>query len=69
MRRRVPDGVEYVTIMWFEDLAGVKRFMGEDYEVAHVPEHGRQVLLRFDKRSAHYEILDHREQVRDWGSG
>ena len=31
---------------WFEDLGAVKGFVGDDYEVAHVPERARTVLLR-----------------------
>lgn len=62
MRRPVEDGEEFATIMWFDDLESVKAFVGEDYEVAHVPPRARAVLSRFDERSAHYEILDHRDQ-------
>jgi heme-degrading monooxygenase HmoA len=62
MRRPLADAVEFATIMWFDDLNAVKAFVGEDYEAAHVPERARNVLSRFDERSAHYEILDHRDQ-------
>ena len=64
MRRSLEDGVEFATIMWFDNLDAVKSFVGEDYEVAHVPEHARNVLARFDERSAHYELLEHRDQPR-----
>jgi heme-degrading monooxygenase HmoA len=37
MRRAVNDEVEFATIMWFDDLASVKGFMGDDYDLAHVP--------------------------------
>jgi len=50
--------------MWFTDIDSVKAFMGEDYEVAHVPERARNVLSHFDARSAHYEVLDRRQQPR-----
>ncbi len=36
--------------------------MGEDYEVAHVPERARAVLSRFDERSAHFEVIERRDQ-------
>ena len=62
MRRPLEDGVEFVTIMWFDDINAVKAFIGDDYEAAHVPQQARNVLSRFDERSAHYEILDHRDQ-------
>ena len=58
------DGFEFVsTLMWFDDLAAVKRFVGDDYKVAHVPARARQVLSRFDERSAHFEVLDRRNQA------
>jgi heme-degrading monooxygenase HmoA len=57
LRREVPEGVEFVTILWFESLDAVREFAGEDYEAAVVPEKARQLLARFDERSAHYETL------------
>ncbi len=62
LRRPKDHEVEFVTIMWFDDLDAVKRFMGEDYEVGHVPAEARAVLSHFDERSAHYEVLDRRPQ-------
>jgi hypothetical protein len=48
--------------MWFDDLAAVTRFVGDDYEVSHVPLAARAVLVRFDERSAHYFVVDRRSQ-------
>jgi antibiotic biosynthesis monooxygenase (ABM) superfamily enzyme len=55
---RRPDGdvVEFVTLMRFDSLDAVRAFAGEDYEAAVVPPTARELLLRFDARSAHYEI-------------
>jgi heme-degrading monooxygenase HmoA len=63
MRRPTQDSVEFATIMWFDDIAAVKAFVGEDYGVAHVPERARAVLSHFDERSAHYEVIDRRIQA------
>ncbi|WP_199547759.1 antibiotic biosynthesis monooxygenase [Streptomyces sp. N35] len=49
--------VEFSTIMYFDSLDAVRQFVGDDYEVAHVPAEARAVLARFDERSAHYETL------------
>jgi heme-degrading monooxygenase HmoA len=57
LRRDVDDGVEFVTIMWFDSLDAVRAFAGEDYEVAVVPANARQLLSRFDSRSAHYQVI------------
>jgi hypothetical protein len=64
VRRPVPEGYEFATIMWFTDIDSVKAFMGEDYDVAHVPERAQNVLSRFDASSAHYDVIDRREQPR-----
>jgi antibiotic biosynthesis monooxygenase (ABM) superfamily enzyme len=62
MRRDFGAEVEFQTLMWFDDLAAVKAFAGEDHEVSHVPEAARSVLARFDARAAHFEVLDRRIQ-------
>lgn len=43
--------------MLFDSIDKVRGFMGEDYEIAHVPPEARAVLSRFDARSVHYEVL------------
>jgi heme-degrading monooxygenase HmoA len=58
LRRDVDDGVEFVTIMWFDSLDAVRAFAGEDYETAVVPPKARQLLSRFDARSAHYHVIE-----------
>jgi heme-degrading monooxygenase HmoA len=55
-RRNIGDEVEFVTIMFFDSLAAVREFAGEDYERAVVPPKARAVLSHFDERSQHYEI-------------
>jgi heme-degrading monooxygenase HmoA len=57
LRRGLADSVEFVTLMTFDSLDAVRTFAGEDYEVAVVPPQARALLLRFDERSAHYEVL------------
>lgn len=56
LRRSNKDLVEFVTIMWFDSLDGVRAFAGEDYETAVVPPKARALLEQFDARSAHYEV-------------
>jgi heme-degrading monooxygenase HmoA len=62
IRREREDDVEFMTLMWFDSLDSVRGFTGEDYETAHVPPHAQAVLTSFDPRSAHYEVLDRRQQ-------
>ncbi len=60
-RRNVEDEVEFITVMWFDDLDAVRLFAGEDYALAVVPPKARLVLKHFDERSQHYEV---REQLK-----
>jgi uncharacterized protein YdhG (YjbR/CyaY superfamily) len=62
MRRELGDEVEFQTLMWFDDLASIIAFAGDDYAVSHVPAAARAVLSRFDERAAHYEVIDRRGQ-------
>lgn len=62
MRRMMGEEVEFTTIMWFEDVAAIEAFVGEDVEAAHVPASARSVLARFDERAMHYQVFDRRQQ-------
>ena len=48
LKRDVPEGVEFVTILWFDSLESIREFAGEDGEAAVVPEEAKQLLSRFD---------------------
>lgn len=63
MRRDLGGEAEFLTVMWFDDIDSIKAFVGEDYEVSHVPPEARAVLARFDERSAHYTVLERRSQT------
>nr|MBI3612773.1 antibiotic biosynthesis monooxygenase [Nitrospirota bacterium] len=58
LRRSVPEGAEFVTVMWFDSIEAVQSFAGPDYEAAVVPPEARQFLMRFDSRSAHYIVVE-----------
>ncbi|MGI9627305.1 MAG: antibiotic biosynthesis monooxygenase [Longimicrobiales bacterium] len=57
MRKDGEAEVEFVTVMWFDSVESVKAFVGNDYEVAYVPEAARDMLERFDGRSSHYDVF------------
>lgn len=63
LRKDGDQEVEFVTMMWLDSLESVKAFMGEDYEVAYVPEAARAVLARFEERSAHYDVVQEPEKA------
>lgn len=57
LRRQLNNEVEFITIMWFDTLDAIKKFAGEEYAKAVVPEKARVLLSRFDNESQHYEVL------------
>jgi hypothetical protein len=48
--------VEFVTLVWFESLGGVKAFAGEDYETPVVNEKARRLLARHESRCVHLDV-------------
>ena len=62
LRGELENEVQFVTLMWFDDLASVKGFMGEDYTRSHVPSVATAVLSRYDQHASHFEVLDRRRQ-------
>ena len=61
-KRDLAGEIEFQTLMWFDSVDAIRAFMGEDYDVSHVPAAAQAVLSRFDERAAHFELLDRREQ-------
>ena len=57
LRRDIEEGVEFVTVLWFDSLDAVRRFAGDDHEAAYVPPKARALLSEFDDRSTHYAVL------------
>lgn len=57
LRRKVEEGVEFVTLTLWESMDVVRKFAGEDYETAVVPEEARKLLARFDRTSKHYDVI------------
>ena len=64
LRRPVGNEVEFVTMMWFDDVGAVRAFAGEDYEVAVVPAKAQALLARYDARSAHYSVEEDQRTTR-----
>jgi hypothetical protein len=39
-------------------MDAVREFAGEDAETAIVPEHVRRMMLEYDPRASHYEVVE-----------
>ena len=57
IRRRVGEEVEFMTITRFASLEAIRKFAGDDYEVAHVAPRARELLSRFEARCQHFDLV------------
>ncbi len=57
LRREAAEGVEFVSLTFFDSMEAVKVFAGENYEKAVVSPEARRLLSRFDERSEHFEVM------------
>lgn len=61
-RRADGDEVAFMTVLRFTSMDGVRQFVDDDPQEAHVPAAARSLLCRFEDEVAHYEVVvDNRE--------
>ena len=56
LRRDEGAEVAFTSITWFSDLAAVRGFAGDDYDLALVEDAGRAALSHWDERVSHHEV-------------
>lgn len=54
-RRSLGEEVEFMTVLWFESMEGVRDFVGDEVTRAHVPEKAQRLLHRYEDRALHFE--------------
>jgi heme-degrading monooxygenase HmoA len=57
LRREMDAETEFITVMWFDSIEAVKKFAGDNFEKAVVPDKAQKILSRFDTTSQHYNVL------------
>jgi len=57
LRRNVQRGVEFLVVTNWESLRAIEQFAGRDSEIAVVPEKVQNMMLDYDHRTRHYEVL------------
>jgi heme-degrading monooxygenase HmoA len=57
LRREAGDEVDFVVLTLWGSLEAVRAFAGDDLERAVVPPEAERLLLRFDERAVHYEVV------------
>ena len=61
LRRKAGEEVEFMTVLLWDSIEGMKALAGPDYETAVIPEERTKYLKRFDAKAAHFEVV---EEVR-----
>jgi heme-degrading monooxygenase HmoA len=58
LRRDLPRGVEFLVVTRWRSLDAIAQFAGRDLDAAVVPEPVRAMMLEFDERVRHYEVVN-----------
>jgi heme-degrading monooxygenase HmoA len=58
LKRRVANGVEFLIVTRWESMDAVAQFAGDDAEVAVIPSNVREMMIEYDARVRHYEVVE-----------
>ena len=58
LRRELPQGVEFLVVTFWESLDAIRAFAGNDVESAVVPPKARDMMIEYDRKARHYEVVD-----------
>lgn len=56
LKREVNDGTEFLITTEWKSIEAIKKFAGDDYETAVVPQVVKDIMIYFDERVRHYEV-------------
>jgi heme-degrading monooxygenase HmoA len=57
LRRSVPHGVEFLIVTTWESIDAIQGFAGTDVETAVVPPRVQEMMVEFNNRVRHYQIV------------
>ena len=60
LSREVAEGVEFVVVTRWTSMDAIASFAGPDPEVAVVPPKPAEMMVEFDRRARHFEVLEWR---------
>lgn len=58
LKRPVANGVEFLVVTRWKTMDAIAKFAGDDPEIAVVPKKVRELMLEYDSRVRHYEIVE-----------
>jgi heme-degrading monooxygenase HmoA len=57
LSRRLDAGVEFLVVTRWTSLEAVRRFAGADPEAAVVPDEVAALMIDYDRRARHFEVI------------
>ena len=57
MRRPVPQGVEFLVVTLWDSMEAIERFAGPAPETAVVPPAACALMVEYDERAQHFELI------------
>lgn len=58
LRRVLDQGVEFLVVSHWESLEAIAGFAGSDLEAAVVPPKVQAMMIEYDRRVAHYDVVE-----------
>jgi heme-degrading monooxygenase HmoA len=58
LRRNVANGVEFRIVTTWESLDAIRKFAGDNPEVAVVPDAVQAMMVTYERTVAHYEVVE-----------
>jgi heme-degrading monooxygenase HmoA len=58
LARPVAQGIEFLIVTRWESMAAIRQFAGEDPEVAVVPAAVAAMMLDYDQRARHFDVVE-----------
>ena len=57
LQREVEEGIEFLIITEWESIEAIKKFAGEQFNIAVVPQLVKEIMMRYDHEVRHYLVI------------
>jgi len=58
LSRRLSPGIEFLIVTRWESLGAIAHFSGPDPEVAILPARAAEMMIEYDTRARHFEVIE-----------
>ncbi len=57
LQREIETGIEFLIVTNWRSIEAIKKFAGENYEIAVVPNVAKEMMLSYDESVSHFEVM------------